>query len=160
MIRELGRGGSATVFLAHDRKHRSQVAIKVIRGGPEDTAQRSRFHQEIVLSAQLRHPYVVPLLDSGNVDGVPYYVMPYVAGESLRQRIDARGALALDEVLSVTRDVAEALDFAHKSGVVHRDIKPQNILLSDGHAFVVDFGIALALERSIASRLTESGLVV
>ncbi len=158
--REIGRGGHAVVYLAHDLRHGRDVAIKVIRAGLSTEGHRVRFQREIAIAAQLQHPYIVPLLDSGEAGGSPYYVMPYIEGESLRQRLDREGALAMDDVVSLTRDMAEALDAAHAGGIVHRDIKPQNVLLRGGHALVADFGIALALEAPADSRVTELGVAV
>ncbi len=157
---ELGRGGNATVYLGRDLPRDRPVAIKVIRGGAADPAQRRRFLDEVRHAAGLRHPFIVPLLDSGEADGVLYYVMPYVEGESLAERLAREGPLPWDAALGVARDVAEALGAAHARGIVHRDIKPRNILLSGGHALVADFGIALALEGGDAERHTERGVAV
>jgi hypothetical protein len=159
-VREIGSGGSATVHLARDLRHPRDVAIKIVRHGLTDATQRTRFLHEISIAAHLRHPFILPLLDSGDASGVLYYVMPYVEGESLRQRLDRVGALSFEEAIAVARDVAEALDHAHASGVVHRDIKPQNILLSGGHALVADFGIALATESTLSDRITDKGIIV
>ena len=145
--RELGAGGMATVYLAEDVKHRRKVALKVLR--PELSAQLGpeRFLHEIALTAALQNPHIVPLFDSGALDGQLFYVMPYVDGETLRARI-ARGSLAMDEAFGILRDMARALAYAHAQGVVHRDIKPDNVLLSSGTAVVTDFGIAKALSAS------------
>jgi tetratricopeptide (TPR) repeat protein len=143
--RELGAGGMAIVWLAEDVKHRRKVAIKVLRPELAAALGPSRFVREIEIAAQLQHPHILPLLDSGEGDGLAYYVMPYVEGESLRDRVARAGALPLAEALTILRDVADALAYAHRRGVVHRDVKPDNILLSDGHALVMDFGIAKAL---------------
>jgi hypothetical protein len=159
-VREIGRGGSATVHLARDLKHGRDVAIKVVKHGVADRGQRARFLSEIAIAAQLQHPHILPLIDSGDANGALYYVMPYVEGESLRQRLDREGALPLEDALAITRDVAEALDYAHAAGIVHRDIKPQNILLGNGHALMADFGIALALETTLQDRVTEDGVAV
>lgn len=150
--RELGAGGMATVYLAEDVKHRRRVALKVLR--PELSAQLGpeRFLHEIALTAALQNPHIVPLFDSGALDGQLFYVMPYVDGETLRARI-ARGSLPMDEAFGILRDMARALAYAHAQGVVHRDIKPENVLLSSGTAVVTDFGIAKALS---ASREAES----
>jgi serine/threonine-protein kinase len=138
--RELGYGGMATVYLARDLKHDRPVAIKVLRPEltPRDGGQR--FLREIRLTANLHHPHILPLLDSGEAAGSLYYVMPYIQGASLRQRIEREGPLSLENVLRLAGDVAEALDYAHAQGVVHRDIKPENILLGggEGHALVAD----------------------
>ena len=158
--REIGRGGNAIVYLARDLQHSRDVAIKVIRQGVADPDRRHRFLREVEISAQLRHPFVIPLIDSGETQGTLFYVMPYVEGESLRDLLDREGALSFKSALAVARDVAEALDFAHSRGIVHRDIKPENILLSGSHALVADFGIAMALEASATDRLTEKGVAV
>jgi Tol biopolymer transport system component len=155
--REVGEGGMATVFLARDVRHDRQVAIKVLR---EDVAQRmgaERFLREIRTTATLSHPHIVPLHDSGDADGIVYYVMPFVDGESLQSRLDREGQLPVAEAIRIARDIAGALDYAHRHGVVHRDVKPANILLHEDRALVADFGIALALEASDGDlRLTES----
>lgn len=159
-VREIGRGGNAVVYLAHDLRHGRDVAIKIIRSSIAAEGQRARFLREITIAAQLQHPYIVSLIDSGEADGMLYYVMPFIDGESLRQRLDREGALPMADVLAITRDVAEALDAAHAMGVVHRDVKPQNIMLRGGHALVADFGIALALEATGDQRVTELGVAV
>ena len=159
----------ATVYLAHDRKHARPVAIKVLR--PEVAAEigSERFLQEIRLAAQLHHPHILPLYDSGAVEveeaggrlkARPYYVMPYVEGESLRARLTREGRLPLEDALQITREIAEALDYAHRHNIVHRDIKPENILLEEGHALVMDFGIARAITVAGEERLTAVGLLV
>ena len=156
--REIGRGGMATVFKAEDLRHQRAVAIKVLR--PELTASitAERFIREIRITAQLDHPHVLGLIDSGEADGLLYYVMPYVKGESLRERLRQIGPLPVDEAVSLVLEVADGLACAHRNGVIHRDIKPGNILLADGHARVVDFGIARALELSGDLELTRTGL--
>ena len=156
--RELGRGGMATVYLAHDPRHDREVAVKVLH--PELTAilGAERFLQEIRVTARLAHPHILPLLDSGEADGFLYYVAPYVEGESLRQRLTAAGSLSMAETVRITRGVAAALDSAHRRGIIHRDIKPENILLQDGEPLVADFGIALAVSSLGRERLTETGL--
>jgi TolB-like protein/Tfp pilus assembly protein PilF/tRNA A-37 threonylcarbamoyl transferase component Bud32 len=167
--RELGRGGMATVYLAQDLKHDRRVAIKFLR--PEVAAEvgTERFLREIRVAAQLHHPHILPLYDSGAVEAGeseggpkarPYYVMPYVEGESLRARLTREGHLPLEDALQITREVAEALDYAHRHNIVHRDIKPENILLEEGHALVMDFGIARAITVAGQEQLTAVGLLV
>jgi Tol biopolymer transport system component len=156
--RELGRGGMATVWLARDLKHERPVALKVLRAELGAILGAERFLREIRLTAKLQHPHILPLLDSGEAASRFFYVMPYVEGESLRQRLQREGQLPLDEALRLTREVAEALDYAHQQGIIHRDVKPENILLSRGHALMADFGIALAVTQAGSGRLTETGL--
>ena len=161
--RPLGRGGMATVFLARDVRLGRDVAVKVL--APELGAPSSqRFHREIRIAATLRHPNLVPVFDSGEVDGLLYFVMPHVVGESLRARLRAERQLGVAETLAVARDVAAALDFAHARGIVHRDVKPENILLEGGRALVADFGVARALgpaaAAGIATALTDEGIVL
>ena len=159
--REIGSGGMATVLLATDIRHARRVAIKVLRA---DVAQRTgaeRFLREIRTTANLQHPHIVPLFDSGEADGTVYYVMPYVEGETLRDRLEREGQLPVADAVRIAREVADALEYAHRHGVVHRDVKPENILLHDGRAMVADFGIALALARTTGEvRLTETGMSV
>jgi serine/threonine-protein kinase len=142
--RELGRGGMATVYLATDRKHGRQVAIKVLRPELAASVGAERFLREIGIAARLAHPHVVPLIDSGEAAGLLYYVSPYVAGGSLRDRLRQAGTLSLKEALRIAQEVGTALDYAHRQGFVHRDVKPENILFADGHAQLADFGIARA----------------
>jgi tetratricopeptide (TPR) repeat protein len=157
--RELGHGGMATVYLAQDRKHQRSVALKVLR--PEIAAfTHDRFEREIRFAGRLQHPHILPVLDSGQAAGQLWYTMPYVAGESLRQRLARETQLSLPDALQLTREVAEALDYAHGQGIIHRDIKPENILLSQGHALVADFGIARALEALGEEKLTATGVAV
>ncbi len=156
--RPLGEGGMATVYLAHDIRHDRAVAVKVLRPELAAVIGAERFITEIRTTANLQHPHILPLFDSGEIDGFLFYVMPYVAGESLRQRLDRERQLPVEEALRVARDVAGALDYAHRQGVLHRDIKPENILLHDGRPVVADFGIALALSAAGGGRLTETGL--
>ena len=158
--RELGAGGMATVYLAEDLRHRRQVALKVLH--PELAAHlgTDRFLAEIATAATLQHPGILPLFDSGAADGLVFYVMPYVRGESLRARLERELQLPLDDVVHIATSVAQALDYAHRQGIIHRDVKPENILLQDGHAFVADFGIALALTAAGGARLTQTGLSV
>jgi eukaryotic-like serine/threonine-protein kinase len=156
--RELGRGGMATVYLAEDLKHHREVAIKVLEADLATSLGPERFLKEIELTAGLQHPHIVPLFDSGSADGALYYVMPYVEGESLRAKLDREKQLSMDEAMRIATEAADALDYAHRHGVVHRDIKPDNILLHDGHALVADFGISIALEQAGAQRLTATGV--
>src|SRR3989454_4334206 len=156
--RELGAGGMATVYLARDLKHGRGVAVKVLRPELAAVLGAERFLREIRLTAQLQHPHILTLIDSGEADGFLYYVMPYVEGESLRQRLEREGQLPLDEALSITRAIASALDFAHGRGVIHRDIKPENVMLHQGEPMVADFGIALAVSTAGRGRLTADGL--
>jgi eukaryotic-like serine/threonine-protein kinase len=154
--RELGRGGMATVFLAHDLRHDRPVALKVFHPQLGD-ALGERFLREIRVAARLGHPHILTVHDSGDADGLLWYTMPVVDGESLRQRITREGPLPVEDVVRIGRSVAEALDFAHTHGVVHRDIKPENILLFRGEPMVADFGIALALDAADQERLTQTG---
>ncbi len=158
--RELGRGGMATVFLARDLKHHRQVAIKVLRPEIANAIGGQRFLQEIDIEAQLNHPHILPLFDSGNADGVLYYVMPYVEGESLRDRLDRETQLPLEDALQITRNVAAALSYAHGLGIVHRDIKPGNIMLEGREAVVADFGIARAVTSAGGEHLTKTGITL
>jgi serine/threonine-protein kinase len=158
--RELGRGGMATVYLAQDCRHQRPVAIKVLHPELARAVGSERFLHEIAIIARLQHPHILPLHDSGEGGGLLYYVMPYVAGESLRARLTRERQLPLDEALEIARQVASALGYAHSHGVVHRDIKPENILLADDQAIVADFGIAWAVGQSGGERLTETGLTL
>jgi serine/threonine-protein kinase len=156
--RELGQGGMATVYLAHDVRHDRQVAIKVLRPELAAVLGADRFVVEIKTTAALQHPHILPLFDSGQADGFLYYVMPYVEGETLRTKLDREKQLGIDEAVKITTEVADALDYAHRHGVIHRDIKPENILLHDGRPMVADFGIALALSAAAGGRMTETGM--
>ena len=158
--RALGSGGMATVYLAEDLKHHRRVAIKVLRPELAAALGAERFLREIDTTAQLHHPHILPLYDSGEVAGLLYYVMPYMEGESLQARLDREKQLPLDEALRIAREVADALSYAHARGVVHRDIKPGNILLEDGHAIVADFGIARAISNAGGDGLTETGIAL
>ena len=158
--RELGRGGMATVYLAHDLKHDRSVALKVLRPELAAVLGAERFLREIAVTARLDHPHILTLIDSGEADGFLFYVVPYVRGESLREKLTREKQLPLDQALQITQQVAGALDYAHREGVIHRDIKPENILLHEGEAMVADFGIALAVTQGGGDRLTESGLRV
>jgi tetratricopeptide (TPR) repeat protein len=157
--RELGRGGSATVHLANDLRHHRLVAVKILRPEIAASLGTERFLREIEIAAHLTHPHILPLYDSGEADGLVYYVMPYVDGESLRDRI-CQGPLPLVEALQIAREVADALAYAHQRGLVHRDIKPGNILLEAHHAVVSDFGIARAIVEAAGHEITTAGLVV
>ena len=156
--RELGQGGMATVYLAEDLKHKRNVALKVLKPELAAVLGAERFVQEITTTAQLQHPHILPLFDSGTADGFLYYVMPYVQGETLRAKLDREKQLGIDEAVKIATEVADALDYAHRHGVIHRDIKPENILLHDGRPMVADFGIALALSAAAGGRMTETGL--
>jgi tetratricopeptide (TPR) repeat protein/TolB-like protein len=157
---EIGRGGMAVVFRATDTKHDRTVAIKVLRPELAAAVGAERFLREIEIAAKLQHPHVLPVYDSGEADGILYYVMPFVAGESLRERLARQHPLPADDAVRIAREVGHALDYAHRQGIVHRDIKPANILLSDGHAVVADFGIARALTASAQVGLTQAGMAV
>ena len=162
--REIGRGGMATIYLAIDRRHDRQVAVKVLHAEMVATVGARRFVREIRTEARLTHPNIVPLLDSGDAAGVLYYVMPFVEGESLRARLDRVKRLPVPDALRVAAEVADALDCAHRHNVLHRDVKPENILLEEGHAIVVDFGIARAISSANADgsqdRITATGMTV
>ena len=153
--REVGHGGMACVYLAHDRQHDRDVALKVLRPELAAALGTERFLREIRIEARLQHPHILPLYDSGAADGLLYYVMPYVEGETLRDRIRREKQLPIGEAVRVAMEVAEALDYAHKHDVVHRDIKPANIIFSGGQAVVADFGIARAI--SVADQQTLTG---
>src|SRR5438874_8681520 len=150
----------ATVYLARDLRHGRLVAIKVLRPEIAAALGPERFLREIELAARLTHPHILPLHDSGQAGGSLYYVMPYIEGESLRDRLEREGQLPLEEALRITREVASALSYAHGHDVVHRDIKPENILLSGGEAVVADFGIARAITQAAGTRLTETGIAL
>ena len=156
--RELGAGGMATVYLARDLKHDRDVALKVLKPELAAVLGAERFVVEIKTTASLQHPHILPLFDSGSADGFLYYVMPFVEGETLRDKLDRETQLSIEEAVRITTEVADALDYAHRRGVIHRDIKPENILLHDGRPMVADFGIALALSAAAGGRMTETGL--
>ena len=165
--RELGRGGMATVYLARDLRHERPVALKVLKPELSAALGAERFLREIRITAALVHPHVLPLLDSGEArpgraegPALLYYVMPYVDGESLRERLERERQLDVDEAVRIARELADALDCAHRHGVVHRDVKPENVLLEEGHAVMADFGIARAVASSAGERLTETGVAV
>ena len=156
--RELGRGGMATVYLAHDLKHDRDVALKVLRPELVAVLGRDRFLAEVRLTAKLDHPHILTLIDSGESDAFLWYVIPYVRGESLRDRLNRERQLGVAEALTITKQIAGALEYAHQQGVIHRDIKPENILFHEGEAMLADFGIALAVKEAGGNRLTETGL--
>ena len=155
---ELGQGGMATVYLAEDVRHRRRVAIKVLHPELSAVLGPDRFLKEIELTANLQHPHILPLFDSGAVEGLLFYVMPFVEGETLRSRLSREHQLPIAEAVRIASDVADALEYAHKRGVVHRDIKPENILLHEGRPQVADFGIALAVQQAGGSRMTQTGM--
>jgi serine/threonine-protein kinase len=157
--RILGEGGMATVYLAEDLKHHRKVAVKVMRPELAATLGSERFLREVEIAARLSHPHILPMYDSGEANGLLYYVMPYVEGESLHARLRRENQLPVDEAMRLAREISEALAYAHDHGIIHRDIKPANILLSAGHALVADFGIARAVGAGGAS-LTQTGLAI
>ncbi|MGH3055510.1 MAG: serine/threonine-protein kinase, partial [Gaiellaceae bacterium] len=154
----IGAGGMATVWLAEDLKHKRSVAIKVLTPEVANSIGTERFLKEIEIAAGLRHARILPLYDSGEANGLLYYVMPRIVGESLRERMERRPALSIDESVRLVGEVAEALTYAHARDVVHRDIKPENIMLEEGHALVTDFGIARAVASAGEARLTSTGV--
>jgi len=156
--RELGAGGMATVYLAADLRHDRKVAIKVLKPELAAVLGAERFVQEIKTTAALSHPHILPLFDSGEAGGFLYYVMPYIQGETIRERLNRETQFGIDEAVRIATEVADALDYAHRHGVIHRDIKPENILLHDGRPMVMDFGIALAVSAAAGGRMTETGL--
>ncbi len=156
--REIGRGGMATVFLVRDVKHNRRVALKVLDPELGAVLGVERFLSEIQVTANLQHPNLLPLFDSGEADGLLFYVMPYVEGESLRARLTREKQLPIDEAIHIATAVSSALDYAHRHGVIHRDLKPENILLHEGQAMVADFGIALAVSNAGGHRITQTGL--
>ncbi len=157
--RELGAGGMATVFLAHDPRHNRKVAVKIMHAELATIIGSERFLKEIETTANLQHPHILPLFDSGRVDGTVFYVMPYLAGESLRARLKRETQLPVNDAIRIATEIAAALDYAHRQGVIHRDVKPDNVLFHDGRALVADFGIALASRHAEGNaRLTRSGV--
>ena len=157
---EIGAGGMATVYLAEDVKHHRKVAIKVLRDDISASVGGARFLREIEIAAQLQHPNILPLLDSGDADGLLYYVMPFVAGESLRQRLDREHELPVGDAVKLLIEITDALAHAHEHGVVHRDIKPDNVMLSGRHALVTDFGVARAVSEATGGTLTTLGIAL
>ncbi|MEE8193692.1 MAG: serine/threonine-protein kinase, partial [Gemmatimonadales bacterium] len=158
--REIGSGGMATVYLADDLKHNRKVAVKVLRPELAAALGSERFLREIEIAAALTHPHILPLHDSGEAGGFLYYVMPYIEGDSLRDRLVREKQLPVEDALQIARDVAAALSDAHSRDVIHRDIKPENILLSAGEAVVADFGIARAITAAGGDQLTETGVSI
>ena len=158
--REVGRGGMATVYLAEERHPQRHVAIKVFDPALATVLGPERFLREVDLASKLAHPHILPIYASAEADGLLYYAMPYVEGETLRDRLTREAQLPLDDAVQITREVADALSYAHSHGVLHRDIKPENILLESGHAVVADFGIARAIDRAGGTRLTETGVTL
>jgi serine/threonine-protein kinase len=156
--RKLGEGGMASVYLAEDIKHERNVALKILKPELAAVIGAERFLAEIKTTANLQHPHILPLFDSGEADGFLYYVMPYIDGETLAQKLARERQLAVDEAVKIARDVSDALDYAHRNDVLHRDIKPGNILLHDGRPVVADFGIAVAISAAGGGRMTETGL--
>jgi len=156
--RELGQGGMATVYLAEDLKHKRKVALKVLKPELAAVLGAERFVQEITTTASLQHPHILPLFDSGSADGFLFYVMPFIEGETLRDKLNRETQLGVDDAVRIAREVADALDYAHGKGVIHRDIKPENILIQSGRPMVADFGIALAVSAAAGGRMTETGL--
>ncbi len=156
--RKLGEGGMASVYLAEDIKHERKVALKILRPELAAVIGAERFLSEIKTTANLQHPHILPLFDSGEADGYLYYVMPFIDGETLREKLDRERQLGVDEAVRIARDVGDALDYAHRNEIIHRDIKPGNILLHDGRPVVADFGIALAVSAAGGGRMTETGL--
>ncbi|HEY4137022.1 MAG TPA: serine/threonine-protein kinase, partial [Casimicrobiaceae bacterium] len=154
----IAAGGMATVFLAEDLKHPRKVAVKVLHETLTHTIGIQRFLREIEVIARLQHPHLLTLIDSGDIGGLPYYVMPYIEAQSLRELILEQKQLGFADAIRITQEVADGLDYAHRNGVIHRDIKPSNILMSGGHAVVADFGIATALQRASVGRITKTGI--
>ena len=155
--RELGRGGMATVYLAQDLRHDRLVALKVLHADVAESVGAERFLTEIKTAARLNHPHILPLFDSGQADEFLYYVMPYVEGESLRQRLDREHQIPVADAIQYLREMSAALDYSHRQGVVHRDIKPENVMVHEGIAMLMDFGIAKAMDKA-SSGLTGTGM--
>ncbi|MCJ7627514.1 MAG: serine/threonine protein kinase, partial [Longimicrobiales bacterium] len=155
--REIGSGGMATVYLAQDLKHDRQVAVKVLDPDLAENLGAERFLREIRTAANLTHPHILPIHDSGEADGFLYYVMPYAKGESLRDRLTKEKQLPVEDAVQITREIADALAYAHREGVIHRDVKPANIMLEEGHAVLADFGVAQAVAEAKDERITRTG---
>ncbi|HEY2067309.1 MAG TPA: serine/threonine-protein kinase, partial [Gemmatimonadaceae bacterium] len=160
VVREIGRGGMAIVYLAADVPHSRDVAVKVLSPELGGVIDAERFKREIQIAARLSHPNILPAYDSGSANGLLYYVMPFVEGESLRARLDRESQMRIEEAVALVCEVADALAYAHAQGVVHRDIKPENILIQSGHAVVADFGIARLLQDAGGETLTATGMSV
>jgi serine/threonine-protein kinase len=158
--RELGHGGMATVYLARDVRNEDAVAIKVMHPRVANALNAQRFLREIAIAGSMAHPLIVPLRDSGAAGEVLYYVMPYVEGETLAQRLNRVRRLALAEALAIAHDLADALGYAHRQGILHRDVKPENVLLAEGRALVADFGLARAIGSANYQKLTDTGVLV
>jgi serine/threonine protein kinase len=159
--REIGRGGMAIVYLARDARHGRHVALKVLRPDIAQAIGAERFLREIRIAAALQHPHIVPLYDSGDADGMLFYVMPYITGTSLREKLTKEGELPIGETVRILRDIADAIAAAHEHGVVHRDLKPENVMLSGNHALVTDFGVAKAVSESTEREdLTTAGVAL
>ena len=157
VLREIGRGGMATVYLAEDIPHGRNVAVKVLSDELSSSVDGERFQREIQVAARMSHPNILPAYDSGSTNGIHYYVMPFIEGDSVRARLDHERQLSIEEAIGITCEVCDALTYAHALGIVHRDIKPENILLQSGHAVVADFGIARLLQEKSVT-LTQTGL--
>ena len=158
--REFAQGGMATVYLAHDNEQGRQVAVKVMHPKVADALGAERFLREMEIARTMTHPLIVPLTDSGNSEGLLYYIMPFVEGESLFHRMEREKQIPWPDAIKITRDVAEALGYAHARGVLHRDVKPENILLGGGRALVADFGLARAIGAADYQKLTQTGVIV
>jgi serine/threonine-protein kinase len=158
--RELGRGGMATVYLARDLRNGKSVAIKLMHRGLASALGTERFLREIQIAASLAHPRIVPLYESGKASDLLYYIMPYIEGESLYELLERKRRLPLEDALQITREVAEALGYAHSQGVLHRDVKPENILVAEGHALVADFGLAQVIGAADREKLTATGVTI